>query len=98
MIMVDELRSWPGQAAPRVFGAGRDSCHLTTDGSLDDLHAFAGKLGMKRVWFQDHPRHPHYDLTPRRRAFALRLGALFVPSRDQARARLKRVSDAQPPL
>jgi hypothetical protein len=33
---------------------------------LDDLHAFAKKIGLKREWFQMHDKHPHYDLTTRR--------------------------------
>ncbi len=83
MNMVDELRVWPTKI--RCFKAG--SCHLTTDGPLGELHAFAKKLGMRREWFQDHRLAPHYDLTPRRRALALRLGAVEVPAREQARAR-----------
>ena len=85
MIMVDELRRHPGAA--RLFIAG--SCHLTTDGSLDDLHAFAARIDCRRAWFQAHPLHPHYDLTPGRRAAALLAGATFVSAKDQARARLR---------
>lgn len=85
MIMVDELRTWmPPTTVPRVFRAG--SCHLTTDGSVEELHAFARQLGLRRGWFQDGTT-PHYDLTAPRRARALEQGAVFVPARDQARAR-----------
>ena len=35
--------------------------------SLEELHAMAVQIGMKREWFQNKPRLPHYDLTPRRR-------------------------------
>lgn len=55
IIMVDELIIWPGQK-PSCFNKG--SCHLTVEGSLEDLHIFAAKLGMKRSWFQDHKRAP----------------------------------------
>lgn len=44
---------------------------------------------MKREWFQDHPVHPHYDLTVKKRDRALALGAVFVSAKDQARARLR---------
>jgi len=45
-----------------------DGIHLASDESLDELHAFAKSVGLKREWFQDHPRHPHYDVwgTPAR--------------------------------
>ncbi len=85
MIMVDELRLWlPAQ--PRPFHLG--SSHLTTDGPIVQLHAFARGLGLKRAWYQDHHLAPHYDLTPARRARAVLLGAVFVPAREQARARI----------
>jgi Protein of unknown function (DUF4031) len=91
MIMVDELRSYPQMAtsaqARRHFGNGRASCHLTTDGELDELHAFAARIGLLRAWFQEHPVASHYDLTPSRRARALAAGAVFVPMREQLLAR-----------
>lgn len=82
-IMVDELRVWPH--AKRPFDKG--SCHLTTDGEIDELHTFALLIGMRRKWFQEHPTAPHYDLTPARRKVALSLGAVFVGAREQARER-----------
>lgn len=79
MIFVDELRLHPGARPP----FHRGSCHLTTDGPLGELHAFAAKLGMQPHWFQ--PRSvPHYDLTRPKRALALRLGAVYVSARRQA--------------
>lgn len=95
--MVDELQSWPGKAkagARHVFGDGRSSCHLTTDGPLEELHAFALRLGLKRAWFQNHPRAPHYDLVPAKRTRALDLGAMYVSRRDQAKARIARRAGA----
>jgi len=83
-IMVDELQQWPTRI--RCFMAG--SCHLTTDSSLDELHAFAVRLGLRRSWFQQHPLAPHYDLTIGKRKTALVLGATFVPAREQARKRM----------
>ena len=38
-----------------------DGVHLMAP-SLEDLHSIAADLGMPRSWFQDHPRHPHYDV------------------------------------
>jgi hypothetical protein len=80
--MVDELIKWPTNI--RCFKAG--SCHLSAD-TVEELHAFAARLGLRREWFQNHPKMPHYDLTKSRREQALRLGAVFVGARDQARAR-----------
>lgn len=83
--MVDELKVWPGPK-PACFNAG--SCHLTTDGPIEELHAFAAKLGMRRSWFQQHPSAPHYDLTASKREKALQLGAVFVGARVQALRRI----------
>lgn len=55
----------------------RAACHLFAD-DLDDLHAFASRLGLRRVWFQLHRRLPHYDLTTSKRDAAVRHGAIEV--------------------
>jgi hypothetical protein len=65
-ILVDELREYPGVELP--FTAW---CHMTTDGSFDELHEFAARLGLRRAWFQ----RDHYDLPPHGRAAAVALGA-----------------------
>jgi len=36
---------------------------LVSDYSVDELHSFAGRLGLTRESFVDHPRHPYYSLT-----------------------------------
>lgn len=38
-------------------------------------HMYADAVGMRRAWFQDRGTLPHYDLVPKRRAHAVRLGA-----------------------
>ena len=67
-----------------------ESCHLWAD-TVEELHAFAAKIGMRRSWFQDRPRFPHYDLTMRRRDVALQSGAVYHNLREwilkQRRAR-----------
>ena len=86
-VYVDELRRYaPGGG--RTFRAG--SAHLTAD-TLVELHAFAERIGLRRAWFQGPPGHrvPHYDLTTSRHAAALRAGAVFVPSKEQARQRIE---------
>lgn len=83
-VMVDEIIQWP--TSIRCFKPG--SCHLTAD-SVDELHAFAKRLRLKREWFQNKPNGtPHYDLTIAKRERALALGAVFVSAREQAKARL----------
>jgi len=42
-----------------------DGVHLMGD-NLQELHLFAISVGLKRQWFQDHPQHPHYDITTSR--------------------------------
>jgi hypothetical protein len=87
-IMVDELAPTPNAEA-RCFRAG--SCHLTIDGPIEALHHFARRLGLRRSWFQEHRVHPHYDLTAQKRAKALELGATFVPAKEQAKARMRKL-------
>lgn len=48
-VRIDDLKVW-GNAKHRCFKNG--SAHLTAD-TLDELHAFAARLGLKREWFQD---------------------------------------------
>ncbi len=80
MILVDKLQTWPLAKAPFRKGF----CHLTNPGgTLDELHAFAARLGLRREWFQEHPVAPHYDLTPAKRKHALGLGAAFKTAREQ---------------
>lgn len=77
-VYVDDLQAWPN--ARGIFRAG--SCHLAAD-TLDELHEFAARIGMKREWFQPgRGRHPHYDLVKSRRDRAVALGALEVSGRD----------------
>jgi hypothetical protein len=52
-------------------------CHLVAD-SLDELHAFAAGLGLKRDWFQERASYPHYDVTMSVRERALKRGAISV--------------------
>lgn len=56
-------------------------CHLLAD-TREELHSFAGTLGMPRVAFQDHPWRWHYDLPALLRERAVELGALEVELHD----------------
>ncbi|ACL61582.1 DUF4031 domain-containing protein [Methylobacterium nodulans] len=52
-------------------------CHMWAD-SLDELHAMADRLGLKRAWFQCPPKASweHYDVSKGVRAKALAFGAI----------------------
>ena len=67
-LLVDECR-WPWR--------GRRWCHLVSDEGLDELHAFAVRLGFPRRAFQGD----HYDLHEDLRSAAVALGAIPVESR-----------------
>ena len=69
MVYVDRLRDWGWKLGP--------SCHMIAD-ALDELHAMAAKIGMKRSWFQDENCRPHYDLVASRRRMAVASGAKEV--------------------
>jgi len=58
---------------------------MATDSDLNMLHFFAKEIGLKRAWFQEHPFVPHYDLTPGKRAMAIRAGAIPVSATELAR-------------
>jgi hypothetical protein len=49
-------------------------CHMFAD-TVEELHAMADAIGMKREWFQPEST-PHYDVSLSRRVQAIRLGAI----------------------
>jgi hypothetical protein len=59
-------------------------CHMVSDESVEELHQFAAKIGLKRKAFQSVSR-PHYDLRPSKRRLAVSLGAEEVGKRDLLR-------------
>ena len=72
-VYVDDLRDWPNGKW----------CHMTAD-SVDELHAMADKIGLKRFWFQGR-NIPHYDLRPSKRQAALLAGAVEVSSKEMVK-------------
>lgn len=54
--------------------------HMLAD-TLPELHAMAGRIGLKREWFQSHGT-PHYDLTQTKRALAIAAGAEVIDRRQ----------------
>jgi hypothetical protein len=90
-VYVDELLKHGGSESFRW----EHSCHLYAD-SLDELHAFAAVLELKRNWFQDKSGFPHYDLTVGKRAMAVKRGAV---ERDRYHAvNFSRAQRGLPPI
>ena len=59
-------------------------CHLTAD-SVEELHAFAARVGLRRSRFQTKPGRPwvdHYDITEDTRRKAVALGATEITLRE----------------
>lgn len=75
MVYVDMLIDYGWKLGP--------SCHLLAD-TLDELHTFAEKIGMKRSWFQmgASGNVPHYDLTASKRKKAVSLGAKEINRKE----------------
>jgi hypothetical protein len=102
-VYVDELRGYDeSQIKAPARRYGQQWAHLTAE-SEAELHAFAARLGLRRAWYQPGSQRDgynwylsHYDLTPNKRALAVRLGATEVRIRDQAeRFRAEREAQAR---
>jgi hypothetical protein len=72
-VFVDPLREYPHVTLPVSRW-----CHIVADGSFEELHAFAARLGIPRHRFQGD----HYDLPPWIRERAVALGAVEVSTGD----------------
>lgn len=59
-----------------------DNIHLCAD-TVDELHQFAYKIGLKRCWFHGVRKgHPHYDLHGSFNKIVIEQGALLVNTRN----------------
>ncbi len=69
--------------------------HLLAD-SAEELHEFAGRLGLRREWFQAAGAIPHYDVSQTKRRAALQLGATHVRIHDPSWLKVfRRIRDKQ---
>lgn len=77
-ILVDPLQPYTTKLRHKVW------CHMVSDTSADELHEFAGRLGLKRSWSQERPKASahHYDIVPSVRRRAVTFGAEEVTSRE----------------
>jgi hypothetical protein len=75
-VYVDELHEFnnDNESTPACF-RNKSSCHLYGD-TEQELHELAGRIGLKRNWFQVNPTMNHYDLTSGKRRLAVRAGAI----------------------
>lgn len=72
----------------RLPDRGMQMCRMIAD-TLEELHAMADTLGLRREWFQGGAR-PHYALCRSKRSAALRAGVRAIGSR-----RLERILQEQ---
>ena len=90
MILIDDIRRYSNGPRGWLYW-----CHMASDdlteGGLEQLHVMALSIGLRREWFQNHPRHPHYDLPPEKRELAIAAGAIPVSSRELVRRCSRRI-------
>lgn len=74
---------------------GHQWCHMTAD-TEEELDAMALKIGLKLAWKQHagNPGRVHYDLTPSRRALAVKCGAVEETDDERFARRFKRKGGA----
>lgn len=54
--------------------------HMVAD-SIDELHAMAARIGLRREWFQRLSR-PHYDVSQSKRAHAIAAGVIVLERKE----------------
>lgn len=57
--------------------------HMIAD-TVEELHRFAAKIGLKRSWFQDKLSGPHYDISMSKRRLAIFHGAREITMKECA--------------
>lgn len=62
----------------------KEACHLLAD-TVEELHATARVLKLKRSWFQSKNGVPHYDLTESMRKRAIKEGAQEIDFRAEGK-------------
>jgi hypothetical protein len=58
-----------------------DGIHIISDISLEELHTYCARVGIKRCWFHSGSRYPHYDIPKKMRQTVLP-DAKVVTSRE----------------
>ena len=85
-----------------VGGKFHNYCHMWADGTLEtlnELYAFADRLGLQRSWRQYSKGLTgdfyHYDISPNMRAKALRMGAEYISLAEWLKPRWEAYKAAQ---
>lgn len=90
-VYVDEVKEY-ARVAPPARRWGRLWSHMTAD-TEQELHEMAQAIGLKREYFQRRGGPlDHYDVTPAKRAAAMRRGAVEETT-DQLKTRLRRLKN-----
>lgn len=89
MIYVDPLQDYAhDQIKPAARKFGTLWCHMIAD-TPEELHAMASAIGLRVEWHQNdvgpNEAVTHYDLTPPKRALALRRGAIEISREEMGR-------------
>ena len=79
MIFIDPLKLYTGK---RILYA-----HMVSDTSLEELHAFALSIGVKRHFFH---RGNHYDIRENEHPIAIAKGAQLVTPKELVRKMIKK--------
>lgn len=69
---------------PAVFlkvNGRKKYCHMIAD-TLEELHTFAEKIGVKKHFFHKSATYLHYDLNDSQRTIAVENGALEISSKE----------------
>lgn len=69
---------------PAVFlkvNGRKKYCHMIAD-TLQELHAFAEKIGVKKHFFHKSATYLHYDLNDSQRTIAVENGAIEISSKE----------------
>lgn len=64
------------------FGFGRMKMSHMASPNIEELHRMAASIGIARKWFQNHAKHPHYDICKSKKQLAISLGAKEISDRE----------------
>ena len=81
--------NWQQRAKVGQLDAVWSHLMVRPGGDLAELHRFAKAIGLRREWFQNPPkhRHPHYDVTQKKRQQAIEAGAVAITWQEAGRMR-----------